>query len=199
MLLSPHIWRVSPSVPRTLCLVGKQAGRSPIEALATGPNKSLFFFVLDKTSGRQFLVDTGAEVSVLPATGQDTRMEQSGPLLMAANGSSIKTYGVRTIPLRSTSKTYEWNFIIADVSRPLLGADFLRANSLLVDLQGKRLVDAVTYLPDKLASAKAEFDRMEYHPTLIQSLGIPAAHGTQSFRWLAPVCGLQAPQRRYCA
>ena len=146
VLLSPHIWRVSPSVPRTLCLVGKRAGQSPIEALATGLNKSLFF-VLDKTSGRQFLVDTGAEVSVLPATGQDTRMGQSGPSLMAANGSSIKTYGVRTIPLCFTSKTYEWNFIVADVSHPLLEADFLRANS--VDLQGKRLVDAVTYLPSR--------------------------------------------------
>ena len=152
VLLSPHI-RVSPSVPRTLCLVGKRAGRSPIEALATGPNKSLFF-ILDKTSGRQFLVDTGAEVSVLPATGQDTRMGQSSPSLMAANGSSIKTYGVRTIPLRCTSKTYEWNFIVADVSRPLLGADFLCTNSLLVDLQGKRLVDAVTYLSVPLGKAK---------------------------------------------
>ena len=99
----------------------------------------------DKLSGRQFLVDTGAEVSVLPATGLDT-LGQSGPSLKAANGSAIKTYGVRTIQLRLASRQYEWNFIIADVARPLLGADFLHANSFLVDLKGKRLVDAETYL-----------------------------------------------------
>ena len=71
---------------------------------------------------------------------------QSGSSLKAANGSSIKTYGVCTIQLRLASRQYEWNFIIADVARLLLGADFLRANSLLVDLKGKRLVDAETYL-----------------------------------------------------
>ena len=64
---------------------------------------------------------------------------QSGSSLKAANGSSIKTYGLCTIQLRLASRQYEWNFIIADVARLLLGADFLRANSLLVDLKGKRL------------------------------------------------------------
>ena len=41
--------------------------------------------------------------------------------------------------------TYQWTFTIAEVSRPLLGADFLRSNALLVDLQRKRLVDAESY------------------------------------------------------
>ncbi len=31
------------------------------------------------------------------------------------------------------------------MTRPLLGADFLRANALLVDLKGRRLVDAATF------------------------------------------------------
>ncbi len=83
----------------------------------------------DKHSGRKFLVDTGAEVSVLPTTGLDTRMCQTGSSLKAANGSSIQTYGVRTIQLHLASRQYKWPFIIADVSRPLLGADFLRAHS----------------------------------------------------------------------
>ena len=54
-------------------------------------------------------------------------------------------FGIRTIPLRFALKQYRWDFIIAEVSRLLLGADFLRANSLLVDLKGKYLVDAETY------------------------------------------------------
>ena len=114
-------------------------------ASATGHNDSLLY-VWDRNSGRRFLVDTGAEVSVLPATGLDTRTNEAGPSLKAANGSSIKTYGVRSTKLRFASRQYKWNFVVADVSRPLLGADFLPANSLLVDLKGKRLVDAETYL-----------------------------------------------------
>ena len=122
-------------------------------ALAAGHNESLLF-AWDSHSGRRFLVDTGAEVSVLPATGLDTRTGQSGPSLKAANGSSIKTYGVRTTKLCFASRQYEWKFIIADVARPLLGADFLRANSLLVDLKDKRLVDAETYLSTPLGNAR---------------------------------------------
>ena len=128
-----------------LHLVGKRAGQSQVVASATGLNDS-FLFVWDKISGRRFLVDTGAEVSVLPASGLDIRIGQKGSSLQAANGSSIKTYGVCTTTLHLASHQYKWDFIVADVSRPLLGADFLCANSLLVDLKGKRLVNAETYL-----------------------------------------------------
>ena len=50
-------------------------------------------------------------------------------------------------------KQYRWDFVIAEVSRPLLGADFLWANSLLVNLRGKRLVDAETYFSSLLCEA----------------------------------------------
>ena len=122
-------------------LVGKRHSQLLV-AVAAGHNNVLFF--CDSISKRQFLVDTGAEVSVLPATGLDTRTQPPGPPLTAANGSSIRTYGTRRLSLHFASNEYQWNFVIADVTRPLLGADFLRSNSLLVDLKGKRLVDAAT-------------------------------------------------------
>ena len=117
-----------------------------IVAMAASHNTGLFF-LWDKISGRQFLVDTGAEISVIPATASDkcNTHDKQGPLLSAANGTTIKTYGSRIVPLQFASKGYQWSFTIADVSRPLLGADFLRSNSLLVDLTGRRLVDAETY------------------------------------------------------
>ena len=110
-------------MPTILCLVGKRQGRLSIVAQAAGPIEGLFF-LYDRISKRRFLVDTGAEVSVIPASGLDTSTRHSGPLLLAANGSSIRTYGMRTLSLRFESNTYRWNFVIADVSRPLLGADF---------------------------------------------------------------------------
>ena len=122
----------------------EKSGQKPVVASTTGANRS-HLFLLDEVSGKKFLVDTGAEMSVIPTTREDERTRPLGPCLSAANGSSIKTYGTRTLPICFASKIYRWTFIIANVSRPLLGADFLRSNSLLVDLKRKRVIDAETY------------------------------------------------------
>ena len=52
-------------------------------------------------------------------------------------------------------KQHMWDIVIAEVSRPLLGADFLRANSLLVDLRGKGLMDAKAYFSSPFCEAGA--------------------------------------------
>ena len=128
-------------------------------ASATGHSEGLFF-LYDNNSRQRFLVDTGAELSVLPATSVDTRNKLPGPSLLAANGTTIKTYGTRTLFLKFAAKTYQWRFTVAEVSRPLLGADFLRSNSLLVDLKGKRLVDAETYHSVPLTTSRTAAPRL---------------------------------------
>jgi cleavage and polyadenylation specificity factor subunit 1 len=40
---------------------------------------------------------------------------------------------------------FPWKFVIADVTQPLLGADFLCAYNLMVDIKGQRLVDTTTF------------------------------------------------------
>ena len=65
------------------------------------------------------------------------RTTQPGPSLVAANGSTIQTFGKHTITLCFMMKEYRWDFVIAEMSRPLLGTDFLLVNSLRVDLRGK--------------------------------------------------------------
>ena len=37
-----------------------------------------------------------------------------------------------------------WSFSVADVSQPILGADFLEHHGLLVDMKGKRIIDPMT-------------------------------------------------------
>ena len=76
----------------------------------------------DRSSSRKFLIDTGAEVSVFPASGIDLRSGRTGPFLRAANGTPIRTFGTRFMPLTINSRLYKWEFIIADVAKPLLGA-----------------------------------------------------------------------------
>ena len=83
------------------------------------------------------MVDTGAEVSVSPVMRMAMQTSQPRALLVAANGSTIQTIGKCTIARCFTMKQYRWDFVIAEVSCPLLGADFLWANSLLVELRGK--------------------------------------------------------------
>ncbi len=43
-------------------------------------------------------------------------------------------------------RTFCWAFVIADVGRPILGADFLHHFNLLVDLTNSQLLDNVTQL-----------------------------------------------------
>ena len=133
---------------------GKRAGRPSVASTAAGTSDSPLF-VWDKISGRRFLIDTGAQISVLPATRFDTRSNAGGPALAAANGSSIRTFGTRTVPIHIGAQHFKWPFTIADVSQPILGADFLRNNSLLVDLKGQRLIDAATFasVPTTISSA----------------------------------------------
>ena len=95
-----------------------------------------------------YLLDTGAEVSVLPPRSEDRdRSPVNNMQLQAANGNAIRTFGQRSVAVElGLAKSFEWSFTIADVLKPILGADFLRHYGLLVDLKCKRLMDADTFL-----------------------------------------------------
>ena len=111
----------------------------------------------DDISGRRFLVDTGALVSVFLASGLDTHSHRPSALLEAANGSTIHTYGDKLMTLSINGRKYVWKLIVAAVTQPLLGADFLCSNTLMVDVKGQRLVDPTTYtsLPLQVTNASA--------------------------------------------
>ena len=82
---------------------------------------------------RAFLVDSGADVSVYPASPLQQKTS-TALLLQAANGSSIKTFGKRNIHLSLPGLRVVHRFLLADVKKPILGSDFFRSNGLLIDL-----------------------------------------------------------------
>jgi hypothetical protein len=123
---------------------GKLPSRPSLANLAAG-SKDRLLYVHDRKSGRRFLIDTGAQVSVLPASSHDSRYGTRGLPLVAANGTTIKSYGTRTVQLQIGSQLYEWPFVLAEISKPIIGADFLRSFALLVDLRGSRLIDGNTF------------------------------------------------------
>ena len=116
---------------------------------------STLLFVLDIISRRRFLIDTGAEISVFPATPVQLRGSASGPSLVAANGSAIRTFGQCRTVFSFEHRSFSWFFTIADVPHPLLGADFLCEHNLLLDMKHHRLIDACT-----LASIISEFPQI---------------------------------------
>ena len=92
-----------------------------------GSGNSLLF-IYNKLSGQDFLIDTGAEIIVVPASIKDKHYEQKGLQLAAANGTTIQSFGDRNIFLKLGDNQYQWRFKVAEVNRPIIGADFLRAN-----------------------------------------------------------------------
>ena len=54
-------------------------------ASTSGLHPSRLFFVTDRSSGLRFLVDTGAEVSVLPVSWVSHSTSPAGPTLQAVN------------------------------------------------------------------------------------------------------------------
>ena len=81
-------------------------------------------------SGRQWLVDGGALVSILPPTTAQRTAGPSTEPLTAANGSSISTFGSVKSDLVLGNRLFSHVFIVADVQQPILGADFLATFAL---------------------------------------------------------------------
>ena len=92
-----------------------------------------------------FLVDTGSIITVIPRK-YAKYITPTTQILTAANGSNIRTYGTSTlqIAIPQLRRSFQWNCFVADVTVPLLGADFLKHYKLLVDMTDKHLVDKET-------------------------------------------------------
>ena len=126
---------------------GKPPGQQLAATSSAGHPSSRLFYVSDRSTNMNFLVDTGAEVSAIPRSHVQPRVTCQGPGLQAVNNTTIATYGTRSLTLDlGLRRTFRWVFIIADVSKPILGADFLKHYGLLVDMRSQRLTDSLTQL-----------------------------------------------------
>ena len=77
-----------------------------------------------KISKYIFLIDTGASCSVLPCKRKPDS-EGDGKLYLP-NGTSINTYGTTNLTVDlGLGKTYNFEFIKAEVNQAILGIDFL--------------------------------------------------------------------------
>ncbi|GBN53152.1 Transposon Ty3-I Gag-Pol polyprotein [Araneus ventricosus] len=73
-------------------------------------------FARDRRSNLRFLVDSGADVSIFPATSQNKKKAEYQ--LYAANGTEISPYGIKMLNLDlGLCRDFQFSFIIADVTK----------------------------------------------------------------------------------
>ncbi|KMQ86204.1 pol polyprotein [Lasius niger] len=141
----------------------------------------------DQTSKRQYLIDTGSDVSVYPHNMMKGRPRAKAYELYAANGSKITTYGYTTMqPNFGLRRDFPWRFIIADVTLPIIGSDFLSHYHLLPDIRKKKLIDGRTGLAatgaptnNTAESVKAVHHGTDYHHIIAEYPNITQPAGMQ--------------------
>ena len=115
--------------------------KSTSVAVKVDEDQSPLPHVLDIKTGTKFLVDTGAEVSIVRPTRIDQSFKSYDRSLFAANHSPIATYGNKPLTLQlGSQQKFSWIFIVADVKYNIIGSDFLTHFGMTVNFNKKCLV-----------------------------------------------------------
>ena len=127
------------------CSYYSTLGQREVANIALSHSKLLY--VADKNHKCMYFIDTGAAVSILPKSCANRILDADCLPLVAANNTTIDTYGnSKHVVDVGLKREYPWTFIVADVKQPIIGADFLIHYNLLVDLRSRCLRDMRTGL-----------------------------------------------------
>jgi hypothetical protein len=88
------------------------------------PTKNLIF-LKDSKNNFNFLVDSGASISILP---HSSSAPPTGPHIVGANGDIVPVWGRRRRQIVTfAGQDFEFDFFLAAVATPIIGMDFLTA------------------------------------------------------------------------
>ena len=115
-----------------------------METSTAGHQPSRLFYVTDCSTGLQFLVDTSAEISIVPSPTKHL-YQSNRPSLQAVNNIMIASCVTHSLTLDlGLRQTFCWIFVIANVRKPILRANFIQHYKLIVYVAHRKLSDAVT-------------------------------------------------------
>jgi hypothetical protein len=115
--------------------LGKLVRRGRLNAVVPGK----LLHVTDRETKKRFLVNTGASYSILP---YQSPASPCWPSLVGPDGTKIPCWGHRRVQLEFDRWRFTWNFLLAAVSFPIIGVDFLKNYKLLVDPANNQLISA---------------------------------------------------------
>jgi hypothetical protein len=160
---------------RTLHVAAGKRGKQSLVAANNCSNSANRLYVTDRLTKTSFLVDTGADLCVYPRYRLGERRTHSTYELFAAKGTAVRTYGCTTLHLDfGLRREFSWRFVVADVTGPIIGSDFLSFYDLLVEVRHQRLIDNITKLTVNGAPVGTYGDHIKvlagssrYHTTLL--------------------------------
>ncbi|VDP92909.1 unnamed protein product [Echinostoma caproni] len=126
LLVPPTIWPQSQEMHPTMFvhLIEKPRSQTVMTVPVSGILPSRLLFTQDQSTGIRFLIDTGAELSVIPRAAHYRHLQPTTVTLQVANSSRIHTYGRRFITLDLGSRQqFRWTFTIADVHTAIVVVD----------------------------------------------------------------------------
>ena len=172
----------------------KMISRLPLVSAAAAPPSSTVMYVVDRDSNTCFLVDSGADLSLLPATTADGGRHGHAPPLAAANGSAIQLFTRKTLQLHLNGKTFASDFVIANIPSAILGTDFLRQHKLLVNMSNNFLIDTNDYSTLPCSTVALQYRRISAaaQPCQFKKLLLDCpALTTPAFNTKIPAHGIQ--------
>lgn len=102
-------------------------------------------FVLYPLTNIQCLIDPGDNLSVYPYKPDFQPIEPQ--YLAAATDTKMNVYGAKLIRLDlGLRRNFDHIFLQASVTKPIIGAEFLKKFRIMVALRGRRLVDSTSKL-----------------------------------------------------
>jgi len=135
---------------------------TPVAVTATNSNNNLpstssRLFITDSKTKLKFLIDSGSDISALPASHFKPYFKDPDHVVSAANGSTINIYGTKLLNVDlNLRRNFPHTFFIAQVSKPIIGADFLRKYGFLIDVKNQQLIDPTTGLTSKGSVTKCD-------------------------------------------
>lgn len=86
-------------------------------------------------------------MSVIPSSFFKKQNNKADHIISTANGSTIAVFGTKLVRISLVfRRVFSHTFLIASVTKPIIGADFLKKTGLIIDIKNLKLIDPLTQI-----------------------------------------------------
>ena len=101
--------------------LGKLIAPRRSETIDAGSTLSKCLHIRDVVTNLVYLIDTGSDISLIPADSRTLKKSPSKVVQFVANDSRVHTFGEQMVTLNSNlRRNFKWNFCLAKVPYPII-------------------------------------------------------------------------------